>query len=154
VNLVLRIMEAYSQGDYTAVPSGTYGGQLFSPSYSSTITQERKKATVRKQNAAKPNAVKPAAAGSTGAAGATGSTGSTGAPSAPAPKPASGGDPVSSVTNTVTSTVTTIVKQGPIAAPEVSKMMTNAQATVACLQTGLTALDVAGLASCIAKLMG
>ena len=31
VNLVLRIMEAYSQGDYTAVPSGTYGGTSFSP---------------------------------------------------------------------------------------------------------------------------
>ena len=30
VNLVLRIMEAYSAGDYTAVPSGTYGGTSFS----------------------------------------------------------------------------------------------------------------------------
>jgi hypothetical protein len=149
VNLVLRIMEAYSQGDYTAVPSGTYGGQLFSPSYSSTITQERKKATVRKQNAAKPNAVKPAAAASTDAVGATGSTGPTGAPSAPAPKPASGGDPVSNVTKTVTS----IVKQGSIATPEVTKVMTNAEATVACLQTGRTALDVAGLVGCISTLM-
>ena len=30
VNLVLRIMEAYSSGDYTAVPSGTQGGTSFS----------------------------------------------------------------------------------------------------------------------------
>ena len=30
VNLVLRIMEAYSSGDYTAVPSGTYGGASYS----------------------------------------------------------------------------------------------------------------------------
>ena len=27
-NLVLRLMEAYISGDYTAVPSGTYGGRL------------------------------------------------------------------------------------------------------------------------------
>ena len=32
VNLVLRIMEAYSSGDYTAVPSGTYGGTSYSSS--------------------------------------------------------------------------------------------------------------------------
>ena len=37
VNLVLRIMEAYSQGDYTAIPSGTYGGTVFSPSAASTM---------------------------------------------------------------------------------------------------------------------
>jgi membrane-bound lytic murein transglycosylase B len=37
VDLVLRIMEAYSQGDYTAIPSGTYGGTIFSPSAASTI---------------------------------------------------------------------------------------------------------------------
>jgi len=37
VDLVLRIMEAYSQGEYTAIPSGTYGGTVFTPSYSSAI---------------------------------------------------------------------------------------------------------------------
>ncbi|RNL62276.1 hypothetical protein EFK50_10855 [Nocardioides marmoriginsengisoli] len=37
VDLVLRIMEAYSQGDYSAIPSGTYGGTVFTPSYSSAI---------------------------------------------------------------------------------------------------------------------
>jgi len=43
VDLVLRIMEAYSQGDYTAIPSGTYGGTVFTPSYSSaTPTRETK----------------------------------------------------------------------------------------------------------------
>ena len=48
VNLVLRIMEAYSSGDYTAVPSGTQGGTSFSPSYSSAIDQSYKAAKVRK----------------------------------------------------------------------------------------------------------
>ena len=36
VNLVLRLMEAYQQGEYTAVPSGSYGGNVFTPSYAST----------------------------------------------------------------------------------------------------------------------
>jgi hypothetical protein len=37
-------MEAYSQGDYTAIPSGTYGGTIFSPSYSSAIKTRQHKA--------------------------------------------------------------------------------------------------------------
>ena len=48
VNLVLRIMEAYSSGDYTAVPSGTYGGTSFSSSYSSAIDKSYKVAKERK----------------------------------------------------------------------------------------------------------
>jgi membrane-bound lytic murein transglycosylase B len=48
VNLVLRIMEAYSSGDYTAVPSGTYGGTSYSTSYSSAISKAHKTAKQRK----------------------------------------------------------------------------------------------------------
>ncbi len=55
VNLVLRIMEAYSQGDYTAVPSGTYGGTSFSSSYSSAIDRSYK---VAKERKAKERAIK------------------------------------------------------------------------------------------------
>jgi membrane-bound lytic murein transglycosylase B len=92
VNLVLRIMEAYSQGDYTAVPSGTYGGTSFSSSYSSAIEQKYAAVKERKarQQAAKKAAQKKAASGggSTGTSsggvlgttpdgGSTGSTGST-----------------------------------------------------------------------------
>ncbi|HET7349505.1 MAG TPA: lytic murein transglycosylase [Marmoricola sp.] len=49
VNLVLRIMEAYSQGDYTAVPSGTQAGTSFSPSYSTAIRQRYAAAERREQ---------------------------------------------------------------------------------------------------------
>jgi hypothetical protein len=56
VNLVLRIMEAYSQGDYTAVPSGTYGGTSFSSSYSSSIDKSYKVAKQRKAREAKARA--------------------------------------------------------------------------------------------------
>ena len=48
MNLVLRIMEAYSSGDYTAVPSGTYGGTSFSSSYSTAIDKSYKVAKERK----------------------------------------------------------------------------------------------------------
>ena len=47
-DLVLRIMEAYSSGDYTAVPSGTYGGNSYSPSYTSAIDKSYKVAKQRK----------------------------------------------------------------------------------------------------------
>lgn len=41
VDLVLRIMEAYEAGDYTSVPSGSFGGTLFSPDYASAISHQR-----------------------------------------------------------------------------------------------------------------
>ncbi|MCW2828948.1 MAG: Transglycosylase protein [Marmoricola sp.] len=56
VNLVLRLMESYSSGDYTAVPSGTYGGTSFSPSYSSAIDRSYKAAKQRKAKQAKARA--------------------------------------------------------------------------------------------------
>jgi hypothetical protein len=46
VNLVLRIMDAYSQGEYTAIPSGTYGGTLFTPSYTAAIDNQQRANTV------------------------------------------------------------------------------------------------------------
>ena len=61
VNLVLRIMEAYSSGDYSAVPSGTQGGTSFSSSYSSAIDQKYKAA---KQREARQKAAKQRRAGS------------------------------------------------------------------------------------------
>ncbi len=87
VNLVLRIMEAYSSGDYTAVPSGTYGGSSFSSSgYSSAIDHSYKKAKQRKQQAAKAKATAIAngtykggsGSGSGGGVGGSGGGGSTG----------------------------------------------------------------------------
>lgn len=79
VNLVLRIMEAYSQGDYTAVPSGTYGGTSFSPSYSSAIDRSYKVAKERKAKQAKAKAkAKAQQQAQNGGSGSTGSGGSAG----------------------------------------------------------------------------
>ena len=83
MNLVLRIMEAYSSGDYTAVPSGTYGGTSFSSasSYSSAIDQSYKVAKERKarQKAAKQRGSSAAASGGSTSSG-CGSTGRQAAP--------------------------------------------------------------------------
>jgi membrane-bound lytic murein transglycosylase B len=76
VNLVLRLMEAYSNGDYTAVPSGTYGGTSFSPSYSSAIDKSYKKAKHRQ--ATQGGKGSGSSSGSTSGSGGSTSGGSTG----------------------------------------------------------------------------
>ena len=128
VNLVLRIMEAYSSGDYTALPSGTYGGDSFSSSgYSSAIDKSYKAAKVRKQKAAKAKATAIAngtykgpgsttsgsgagsssgSGGSGGGIGGTGIGGSGGSGSGTK----SGSNPVGDAVNGVTGTVGGIVK--------------------------------------------
>ena len=89
VNLVLRIMEAYSNGDYTAVPSGTAGASSYSTgsSYSTAIDDTYKAAKVRKFKAAKAAkqrrlAIANGTAGS-GTGGSSAGTGSTGTGSIP-----------------------------------------------------------------------
>src|SRR4051794_33124370 len=81
VDLVLRIMEAYSQGDYTAIPSGTYGGTMFTPSAASTIKSRQHQAKVHQHQASH------SSAGSS----------STGSGSGTAPGSSAGGDPLANV---------------------------------------------------------
>ena len=103
VDLVLRIMDAYSQGDYSAIPSGTYGGTVFTPSYSSAIKSRH--AHPHRDNA-------PATAPATGGSGGTdapgtggGGTGG-GTPATPTvPK-----SPLSGVTDGLTKTVTQVTQ--------------------------------------------
>ncbi len=106
VALVLRIMEAYSQGDYSAIPSGTYGGTVFSPSYSSTIKSRHEAVKVRKP-------VKGTPAGSSG--GSTGGTGgstggSTGGTDGPGTTPEVPTDPITQATKGLTDTLTTVTQ--------------------------------------------
>ncbi|MGN6782605.1 MAG: lytic murein transglycosylase [Marmoricola sp.] len=64
VSLVLRIMEAYAAGDYTALPSGSYAaGSVFTPSYASTIEQRRAAARQRHHHGGARTAPSPAPAG-------------------------------------------------------------------------------------------
>jgi membrane-bound lytic murein transglycosylase B len=92
VNLVLRIMEAYSQGDYTAVPSGTYGGTSFSSSYSSAIDRSYKKAKERKAKEAKARANGTSTTGGGSGSGTSG-TGGGGAAGGDGSLPGGGGTP-------------------------------------------------------------
>jgi membrane-bound lytic murein transglycosylase B len=128
VDLVLRIMEAYSQGDYTAIPSGTYGGTIFSPSSSSTIKS--------RQHAAKQNQTSTGgtsggtSGGSTG--GSTGGTGGTGGDDGGVDIPGSGGtsNPIEEATQGLGDTLTdatTVVTQ-----PVVDTLSTVAEATTFC----------------------
>ncbi|WP_246003309.1 lytic transglycosylase domain-containing protein [Nocardioides aurantiacus] len=79
VDLVLRIMEAYSSGDYTAVPSGAQGGSSFSPSnstsYSASIQKSYEVARERKAKARAAQVRRERAAQSSGGSSSTGSLG-------------------------------------------------------------------------------
>jgi hypothetical protein len=152
VNLVLRIMEAYSSGDYTAVPSGTYGGTSFSPSYTSAIADKRQQVKARdkrhKQSVASPHLAGAAPTTTEGSSGSTPEAADKGIPTTPDRKPAA--DPVAKVKAAVEKVV-----QQPAAPLEtvVPESLSKAQATTVCLNSGLSRLDVVGLANCVAKLL-
>ena len=85
VDLVLRIMTAYESGDYTAVPTGTSGGSVFSPSSSTTMRVAKAKAKAKKKQQ-KQQQQSSTNGGSSSSSG-TGATGGTGR----VPGPTSGG---------------------------------------------------------------
>jgi membrane-bound lytic murein transglycosylase B len=134
VDLVLRIMEAYSQGDYTAIPSGTYGGTVFTPSAASTIKT--------RQHAAKQHQAAVAAgnSGSTPAGSGPGTTspGSTGdTPSVPTPgDPVTVPDPITTLTDGVTGTVDGLLNPsgGTTTAPAPDPVTTTLTKSQQCLQ--------------------
>jgi hypothetical protein len=152
VNLVLRIMAAYSQGDYTAVPSGTYGGTTFSPSYSAQIADQRHRAKVRHQKQAAHQDA------NEGIAGGSALPGGNPAPVIPS---AGGGDdsagpgkPAGNPVEEATATVKELVKKPSAPLAAVPKTLTQAEATALCLQTGVSKFDLVGLASCVSARRG
>ena len=124
VNLVLRIMEAYSQGDYTAVPSGTNAGTSFSSSYSTAIDRTYQAVQQReaRQKAAKVRAAKRRAAaassssssgsGSSGSSSGTGSLPGTSSTTASGGATGSVGGAVKGATDAVKGTVDKVLKGG------------------------------------------
>ncbi|MFL6062090.1 MAG: lytic transglycosylase domain-containing protein [Marmoricola sp.] len=118
VDLVLRLMEAYSQGDYSAIPSGTYGGNVFTPSYSSAIQ-------TRKQHPHHPTTPATPTTGTTGDPGTT-DPGTGGGTTTPPTKPTVPPNPVKGLTDTVTNTVNGITQ------PVVTTLNTLAQALDFC----------------------
>lgn len=59
VDLVLNLMKAYAKGDYTAVPSGTYAGTLFSPSSTTAMNTAHHKAKKNKASGGSSHATTP-----------------------------------------------------------------------------------------------
>jgi hypothetical protein len=102
VDLVLRLMEAYSQGDYSAIPSGTYGGTVFTPSYTSAIKTRQAHSTPAKPSAGGVVTTDPTGNGGSSDPGTSGDGGSTPA------KPTAPANPLKPVTDAVTNTVTAV----------------------------------------------
>lgn len=131
VDLVLRIMEAYSQGEYTAIPSGTYGGTVFTPTYAAKVD-------ARKPRTA-PKATKPArtAPKNTGSSTSTGSTGSTGSDTGST----GSSSPLAPVTEPLTKTLDSVTKTldgatggtvGTVTEPVTAVLSTLTEATAFC----------------------
>jgi len=157
VDLVLRIMEAYSQGDYTAIPSGTYGGTVFTPSAASTIKS--------RQHAAKQHQ---AAAGGTTAGGSTApgtsssSPDSSSTPIVPPPGTPQSTDPITKALQGATGTVGGLLNPsgGTTSSPApdpVTTTLTKVQAAAQCTLQGVIDnpfTSVNEFDACVAKLMG
>ena len=106
VDLVLRIMEAYSQGDYTAIPSGTYGGTIFTPSAASTIKSRQHQAKAQQHAAAAGGQAAATGSSSTSTSSGSSSSSGSGTTTPSAPKPPSTGTPLDQATQNLTATVT------------------------------------------------
>ncbi|HEX2895622.1 MAG TPA: hypothetical protein VHO29_16590 [Marmoricola sp.] len=154
VDLVLRIMEAYSQGDYTAIPSGTYGGTVFSPSAASTIKSRQQHAKAKQHQAATSQPASSSAASSTSQA--PSSSGGPGTPKPPSTSTAT--DPIKQATQSLTSGLadaTTVVTQ-----PVVKTLSTLAEATTFCssqfstISDPLNLLNSSAAALCAPKVQG
>lgn len=84
VDLVMRIAAAYAAGEYSSVPTTSFGGQLLSPDLDSQIKEARaaaKKAQAKKkQNGSKNSGTRPGngSGGNAGGGGSTGGDGGTG----------------------------------------------------------------------------
>ncbi|WP_281390660.1 lytic murein transglycosylase [Nocardioides mesophilus] len=157
VDLVLAIMEAYTDGDYSAVPNQAAAPTSFFPSYGSPALQP----VIRGKNQAAPGPRSGAGAGAqggasgagagTGGTGSSGGTGGTGGTTAPATPPATGGgdapDPVKETVKKVTEPV----------APVVEPVISTAQAVDLCvaeLNQQYGAAPQKAVDACVAALQG
>ncbi|WP_148046180.1 hypothetical protein [Nocardioides marmoriginsengisoli] len=141
MNLVLRIMEAYSAGYYSAVPSGTYAGQFFTPAYTTAAVTKKTRGKSGHANAA---AAAPGAAGAGAGGGAAAGT-----PPPAAEKPAKA--PTSGLLESVDGLVKSPTQALPSLVPDV---LSKLEATTTCIQSGVNALDLPGLAGCVLRLLG
>ena len=132
VELVLRIMAAYQSGDYTAVPTGTSGGSVFSPSSSTTLRFAKAKAKAKKKQEQQSSSNSGSGSGSSSSG--TGATGGTG----PVPTPSSAPTPRSSnPVGDATKATGGVVPKIPTPKPSAPPVLSRAEALVKCAAKGL-----------------
>jgi membrane-bound lytic murein transglycosylase B len=139
VDLVLRIMEAYSQGDYTAIPSGTYGGTVFTPSAASTIKTRHHAATKKQAAGSTGGNTSGGSTGGSTSGGSTGGSGGGGLPNVDDTQAGSGGGLIDTVTGAVgglTGGSTSSPSPSPSPDP-VTKLLTYTEAALKCTSQGL-----------------
>lgn len=184
VDLVLSIMKAYTEGDFSSVPTSTSATTVFSPSTGDSVvsvgTSGSPKPIFTRNRPSNDNAGSDGSGsvpvytggGSTGSTGSTGDGNTGGTPEdeettdpvptpVPTPDPTpepTPNDPVKDTTDTVKDTVkdnTPKPPNPPPPPPPVQDTVTRAEATAECAAMSAVQLAAAGgLESCIADLMG
>lgn len=173
VNLVLRIMEAYSSGDFTSVPSGAQAGTTFTPDFTSSISGTREVVRQREVRERREARQRERANNSTGGGGgstdggstpggSTGTTPETGGSTPGIPSTGGGGgqvqDKVRETTKEVGGAVEETVKNVPkkvekvVEEPVEEVKLTVDAAREQCLSQGISVLQVTKLANCIKSL--
>lgn len=164
VDLVISIMNAYLGGDFSSVPNGVATSTVFAPAYGDAVVTPATagKRPQARETRPRDNIGRTGTGGSSGGGGTpTGDTG--GSPTAPVTGDGGGGssDPVKKTTDTVKDTTdkvkdTVTETTDPVTEPvdeATGGTLTEAEATAQCLESGISKLEVAKLAACVADLM-
>jgi membrane-bound lytic murein transglycosylase B len=164
VDLVIAIMNAYMKGDFSSVPNGVASSTVFTPSTGDAVISPATAGKAKGERGGGAHRAHQTRKGSkTGSGGGSstaptgGDTGST--PTAPdTGSQPSTGDPVKKVTDTAKDTTDTVTDTTKDTTGTVDKgtggTLTKAEAEAICINDkGISKLDVAGLAACVADLL-
>jgi hypothetical protein len=176
VNLVVAIMNAYLEGDFTSVPTGVAASTIFTPSYTDAVVGPGTTGARPAGSADRDARTGSSPTGSGDPGGSTGGTapacdrdgddgdggaggagdGGTTAPSVPDEEEATG-DPAETVDKTVKETTDTVEETteevtGPVD-DATGGSLTYAEAKAQCVESGVSPLDPAALKACIAGLL-
>jgi len=149
VDLVISIMQAYMDGDYTSVPNGTTSAGVFLPS---TAGATAVPVRTGKGNKGRDNAV--VRGGTTTPSPTAKPTPTTSATPSPTPTPTPTQTPTKTPTKSPTLPVPTSLPTLPTTSvTPLDQTLTIAQAQTQCLASGISALDLAAMNACVEDLM-
>jgi membrane-bound lytic murein transglycosylase B len=154
VDLVISIMNAYLEGDYSSVPNGIATSTVFTPSTADAVVTP---ATAGKRRSASGD-TREQRSGSekTRARSNSGGDDTSTTPEVPQDEP-TGDGPTKTVTDTVDKATDTVKETtDPVTKPvdgATGGTLTKAEATEKCLASGISALDAAALDACVQDLL-